>query len=281
MIISIKPKARQSSKSCIIKTQERNSAGLYSARHLLLQLDRQGEPMIRLVSCRLAPPPLLTHCSRADIPETYKVPLCGPSSNAMMANLPGSKGPFVNLQLPPHLQTTPMSPSFVPLTPLYTPSLARPSSPWTMPPPPPSTPVSLPVSCSAPPAAHPFLQDYAMLVLNNYQRLQHHQQQQEELLAPNFTSGQSISPSGSQSNQNSGMNGSSGMGSSLHSSPLRLRSPRNSSPVNSGGNLTNNLHKLDLTSGSSGIGGVTQNSDKEMSQDLSIILSGMTVEDRR
>ena len=50
MIISIKPKARQSSKSCIIKTQERNSAGLYSARHLLLQLDRQGEPMIRFVS---------------------------------------------------------------------------------------------------------------------------------------------------------------------------------------------------------------------------------------
>merc|ERR550532_2482068 len=74
VFISIKPKARQSSKSCIIKTQERNSAGLYAARHLLLQLDRQGEPMIR-----------------ADIPETYKVPLCGPSSNAMMANLPGSK----------------------------------------------------------------------------------------------------------------------------------------------------------------------------------------------
>ena len=59
------------------------------------------------------------------------------------------------------------------------------------------------------------------------------------------------------------------------------RSPHNSSPVNHGGNLTNNLHKLDLTSGSSGIGGVTQNSDKEMSQDLSLILSGMTVEDRR
>jgi len=264
VIISIKPKARQSSKSCIIKTQERNSAGLYSARHLLLQLDRQGEPMIR-----------------ADIPETYKVPLCGPSSNAMMASLPGSKGPFVNLPLPPQLQTTPMSPSFVPLTPLYTPTLARPSSPWTMPPPPPSTPVSLPVSCSAPPASHPFLQDYAMLVLNNYSRLQQHQQQQEEHLRPNFSSGQSVSPSGSGCNQNSGMNGSSGLGSSLHSSPLRLRSPRNSSPVHAGGNLTNNLHKLDLTSGSSGIGGVTQNSDKEMSQDLSLILSGMTVEDRR
>ena len=30
--ISIKPKARQTNKSCIVKTQERNSAGLYLAR---------------------------------------------------------------------------------------------------------------------------------------------------------------------------------------------------------------------------------------------------------
>ena len=211
---------------------------------------------------------------RADIPETYKVPMSGPSSNAVMATLPGTKGPFVSLA--GHLHPAPLSPSLVPLTPVYTPSLARPSSPWTLPPPPPSTPVS----CSAPPANHPFLQDYAMLVLNNYNRL-HHQHQEEEHLMPTFNSGQSVSPSGSQCNQNSGMNGSSGMGSSLHSSPLRLRSPRNSSPVNAGGNLTNNLHKLDLTSGSSGIGGVTQGSDKEMSQDISVILSGMTVEDRR
>ena len=198
----------------------------------------------------------------------------------MMASLPGSKGPFVNLALPGHLGSTPLSPSYLPLTPVYTPSLARPSSPWTLPPPPPSTPVS----CSAPPVSHPFLQDYAMLVLNNYNRLQQHQHHQEDHLVPNFTSGQSVSPSGSQCNQNSAMNGSSGMGSSLasiQSSPLRLRSPRNSSPVTAGGNLTNNLHKLDLTTGSSGIGGVTQGSDKEMSQDISVILSGMTVEDRR
>ena len=56
VIISIKPKARQTSKSCIVKAQERNSAGLYNARHVLLQLDRQGEPVVR-----------------ANIPETYKV----------------------------------------------------------------------------------------------------------------------------------------------------------------------------------------------------------------
>ena len=39
--ISIKPKARQTNKSCIIKAQERNCAGVYIARHHLLQLDRQ------------------------------------------------------------------------------------------------------------------------------------------------------------------------------------------------------------------------------------------------
>ena len=91
--------------------------------------------------------------------------------------------------------------------------------------------------------------------------------------------------------QHSG-HGSSGMGSSLHSSPLRLRSPgrgkqpgrspRNSSPVAPGGNLTANLHKLDLTTGSSGIvSHDTQLGDKEMSQDISVLLSGMSVGDRR
>ena len=86
-------------------------------------------------------------------------------------------------------------------------------------------------------------------------------------------------------NQHSG-HGSSGMGSSLHSSPLRLRSPhkagrspRNSSPVNPGGNLTNNLHKLDLTSASSGIG--HHSHDKDITQDISVLLSGMGVSDRR
>ena len=69
-------------------------------------------------------------------------------------------------------------------------------------------------------------------------------------------------------------------------SPRRQgRSPRNSSPVNpSGGNLTANLHKLDITTGSSGIGGVTAGSEKNntaMSQDLSVLLSEMNVGDRR
>jgi len=274
VIISIKPKARQSSKSCIIKTQERNSAGLYSSRHVLLQLDRQGEAVIR-----------------ADIPETYKVPLSGSSSNLVMASLPATKGPFMSMQP-------------VPLTPVFTPTLAsRPPSPWQLPPPPPSTPVS---GLAAPGQQLPFLQaEYQMLLMSNISRLQqeqHRQHQQPGLQYPeehhlvpaNYNTAQSISPSPSQGHggtQHSG-HGSSGMGSSLHSSPLRLRSPgrgkqparspRNSSPVAPGGNLTANLHKLDLTTGSSGIvSHDTQLGDKEMSQDISVLLSGMSVGDRR
>jgi len=269
--ISIKPKARQTNKSCIVKTQERNSAGLYMARHILLQLDRQEETLVR-----------------AEIPETYKVPLSGSSSNFVMATMPANRGPYlnVNTNLANMANPSPLSPSYMPMTPVYTPSLARPPSPWQMPPPPPSTPVS---GLAGLPPNHPYLQDYAMLVLNNITRLQ--QQQGEQ----NTQGAQSMSPSPSQSGgPPAGLSGhgSSGMGSSLHSSPLRLRSPRrqgrsprNSSPVNpSGGNLTANLHKLDITTGSSGIGGVTAGSDKNntaMSQDLSVLLSEMNVGDRR
>merc|ERR1719489_534815 len=269
--ISIKPKARQTNKSCIIKAQERNCAGVYIARHHLLQLDRQEEPLVR-----------------AEIPETYKVPLSGSSSNYVMATMPANRGPYlhVNTNLANMANPSPLSPSYMPMTPVYTPSLARPPSPWQMPPPPPSTPVS---GLGGLPPNHPYLQDYAMLVLNNITRLQ---QQQEE---QNTRGTQSVSPSPSQSGgPPAGLSGhgSSGMGSSLHSSPLRLRSPRrqgrsprNSSPVNpSVGNLTANLHKLDITTGSSGIGGVSAGSDKNntaMSQDLSVLLSEMNVGDRR
>merc|ERR1719312_2309991 len=286
VITSIKPKARQTNKSCIIKTQERNSAGLYMARHNLLQLDRQEESLVR-----------------AEIPETYKVPLSGSSSNYVMATMPANRGPYlnVNTNLANLATPSPLSPNFMPMTPLYTPTLARPTStsPWQVPPPPPSTPVT---GLGGLPPNHPYLQDYAMLVLNNITRL--HQQQQEDQNSLGTQpvpfhghqySGQSVSPSPSQSGGAAGGlsgHGSSGMGSSLHSSPLRLRSPRrqgrsprNSSPVNpSGGNLTANLHKLDITTGSSGIGGVTAGSDKNntaMSQDLSVLLSEMNVGDRR
>jgi len=271
--ISIKPKARQTNKSCIVKTQERNSAGLYLARHLLLQLDRQEETLVR-----------------AEIPETYKVPMSGSSSNFVMATMPANRGPYLNINT--HLanitSASPMSPSYMPLTPVYTPSLARPPSPWQMPPPPPSTPVS---GLGGLPPNHPYLQDYAMLVLNNITRLQ---QQQDEHVSGSRTNGQyggqSVSPTPSQSGGNNhavSAHGSSGMGSSLHSSPLRLRSPhrqgrspRNSSPVNPSGNLTANLHKMDMTTGSSGIGGVSSVTDKNnssMSQDLSVLLSEMSV----
>jgi len=266
--ISVKPKARQTSKSCIVKTQERNTEGLYKTRHILLQLDRQDEAQVR-----------------AEIPETYKVPLAGSSSISAMAALPVSRAPYlnVNTHMANMASASPVSPSCMPMTPVYTPSLSRPPS-TMIPPPPPSTPVS---GLSGLPPNHPYLQDYAMLVLNNITRLQQQQEEQARLEAhgggpashlPAASPG--LSQSGSGGTGCLSGHGSSGVGSSLHSSPLRNnRSPRNSSPVNPSGNLTANLYKLDITSGSSGIGGlsaVTEN-NSTMSQELSVLLSEMNV----
>ena len=127
---------------------------------------------------------------RAEIPETYKVPLVGSSSNSCMATAPPTKrGPYLNIntQLANSLGTSPLSPTYN--TTVYTPSMARsvllssnnvlllmsrPYSPWqqqaTLPsclPPPPSTPVG---GLAGLPPNHPFLQDYAMLVLRNMNR---------------------------------------------------------------------------------------------------------------
>ena len=134
---------------------------------------------------------------RAEIPETYKVPLVGSSSNSCMATAPPTRGPYLNIntQLANSLGTSPLSPAYMPGTPVYTPSMARfvalfihpkakfvasrPNSPWQQqanlptclppPPPPPSTPVG---GLAGLPPNHPFLQDYAMLVLQNMNRLQ-------------------------------------------------------------------------------------------------------------
>ena len=169
-----------------------------------------------------------------------------------MAAMPANRGPYLNINT--HLANlataTPLSPSYMPFTPVYTPSLARPPSPWQLPPPPPSTPVS---GLSGLPPNHPYLQDYAMLVLNNITRLQQQQEEQQNMgksagasnrkTASNLHSSvQSMSPpksfSGGQAGGISG-HGSSGMGTSLTSPQLlshrQGRSPRNSSPNNPGG----------------------------------------------
>merc|ERR1719300_1643934 len=303
--ISIKPKARQMNKSCIIKAQERNCAGVYIARHTLLQLDRQEEPLVR-----------------AEIPETYKVPLVGSSSNSCMATAPATRGPYlnVNTQLANSLSTSPLSPAYMPGTPVYSPSLARPNSPWHQqaslptclpppPPPPPSTPVG---GLAGLPPNHPFLQDYAMLVLQNMNRLQQqaaqqhsHQQAQEGELQVGQPSQPAVSPSQNQDREavktrpavspyqnTDGVSGntSSGLGSSLHSSPLRRSSPRypvprNSSPTHAGGNLTAQAHKMDMSGGAgSGAGEGKEGGGGAGSGgicNLSAILSDLSCGDRR
>ena len=136
---------------------------------------------------------------RAEIPETHKVPLVGSSSNSCMATAPPTRGPYLNIntQLANSLGTSPLSPAYMPGTPVYTPSMARsviptfyvykvvillisrPNSPWQQqaslpsclppPPPPPSTPVG---GLAGLPPSHPFLQDYAIVVLQNMNGLQ-------------------------------------------------------------------------------------------------------------
>ena len=54
--ISIKPKHRQGCKSVLIKAQERSASMIYSARHRLLKMEQEEEPLII-----------------ADVPESYKV----------------------------------------------------------------------------------------------------------------------------------------------------------------------------------------------------------------
>jgi len=268
--ITIKPKARQSNKSCIIKTQERNVGGMYNARHKLLDLE--GDVV------------------RAEIPETYKVPLVGSSSTFHIASLPANRAPFLmqaaNPQLQGALVGSPLSPNLIPspagvYTPV-TPTFA-PGSPWAFP----AGATTLPL-----PTPNP---DYPRLSPNQYQEMmllmglkqqqaeaekklqlqQQHQQQLKQLhqqhlhqqaLAQQQHAQQQHYHQQQQQMQHqlqmekkkwssppnvSKTNSGSDLGSSMQSSPHH--SPRNSSPVNAAGNLTNNLHKMDLTGCSSGI----------------------------
>jgi len=267
--ITIKPKARQSNKSCIIKTQERNVGGMYNARHKLLDLE--GDIV------------------RAEIPETYKVPLVGSSSTFHIASLPANRAPFLmqaaNSQLQGALVGSPLSPNLIPspagvYTPV-TPTFA-PGSPWAFP----AGATSLPL-----PTPNP---DYPRLSPNQYQEMmllmglkqqqaeaekklqlqQQHQQQLKQLHQQHLHQ-QALAQQQHAQQQHyhqqqqlqhqlqmekkkwssppnvSKITSGSDLGSSMQSSPHH--SPRNSSPVNAGGNLTNNLHKMDLTGCSSGI----------------------------
>jgi len=283
--ISVKPKARQSNKSVIIKAQERNANGMYLARADLLTLEDGSV--------------------RAEIPETYKVPLINNSANYCVT-LPTNRSTYLNINtgLANTYGASPASPGYIasPYTPgaitpvnigpAFTPSLARPNSPWfnaappthspahqtsvVQPPNPPNTPVGG-VGLGGLPPNHPYLQDYAMLVLNNITRLQQQQQEAEREQQRAKQAGTWPSPN---SSGHVGFS-SSGMGSSLHSSPVD--SPRNSSPVNAAGNL--NLHKMDITNNSTipgnGSSGIATDKNSTIGSDISAILSELSVGDRR
>ena len=64
---------------------------------------------------------------RAEIPETYKVPLVGSSSNSCMATAPPTRGPYLNINtlLANSMGTSPLSPAHILGTPVYISSMAR------------------------------------------------------------------------------------------------------------------------------------------------------------
>ena len=64
---SIKPKHRQTSKSVLIRAQERNASAVYEARHRLLKLEDDEEELVK-----------------AEIPEAYKIM---PASSQLLSSL--------------------------------------------------------------------------------------------------------------------------------------------------------------------------------------------------
>ena len=97
--VNVKPKARQTNKSCIVKTQERNTGGMYLARHLMLQLDKQEEVLVR-----------------AEVPETYKVNLSPFKSyfDIAMVSTDAQRFLTVSTVWSFYLQSLPRSPSRAP-----------------------------------------------------------------------------------------------------------------------------------------------------------------------
>lgn len=287
--VSIKPKQRQSNKSVLIKAQERDASGIYAARHRLLGLDDDDPPII------------------ADIPETYKLQtgpahlLPGPTlpvhhrrgstSNLLMA--PPTLGPFgtTNMMYNNYGGHSPHQPFFGShggVVPPPNSPYAPPLSPW-------AGAANLPQSPLANLTGfgnvltpnHPYLQDYAWLVLNNITRMQQQQQQQaEEQQHQQQQVRNKIDPDGNNNYieetktpiTSSSHNFLHADGGTDNSPPVNGSSPRNSSPVHDDGNLTNNLSKLDLNqtdkllhnehiSSSSGLG--TSNTSGDMSNNSS------------
>jgi len=240
--ISIKPKHRQGSKSVLIKAQERSASAIYSARYRLLKVEDFDEEV---------------HV-QAEIPETYKVQ---PIPAHLLQSLGGMNQKRTSGPHSPYL-FPPTNPGFfgaggaqsIPPPPPFHPYLMPAQTPWA------GAAAAAAISNVLPPN-HPYLQDYALLVLNNITRLQQqqHQHQQLEQQQKKIASSVNLAKVSSvydPNNNNGWFDGLKndrdrdilkvdGLAVSDQNSPP-IVSPRNSSPVQEGGNLTNNLSQLDL-----------------------------------
>jgi len=239
--ISIKPKHRQGSKSVLIKAQERSASSIYSARFRLIKADDFDEEVL----------------VQAEIPETYKVQpipahLLQSLGGMNQKKTTGHHSPYV---FPPNNHGFFGGAQSIPPPPPFNPYLMPAQTPWA------GAAAAAAMSNVLPPN-HPYLQDYALLVLNNITRLQQQQQQQQQLeqqqkkIASSANLAAKVSAVYDPNNNNGWFDALKndrdrdvlkvdGLGGTGQNSPP-IVSPRNSSPVQEGGNLTNNLSQLDL-----------------------------------
>lgn len=232
--ISIKPKQRQANKSVLIKAQERNASSIYKVRQILLGL--QCDQLV------------------ASIPETYKMPsgsspqLAGESSFLASTAFEAQKGRvnFNHMLYPP--PTQPQEPSYSALPQSIGKYFEGPGQrhPYALGnrfrPPFLQSPQLDPhrfveqvpnygVGNVLPPN-HPYLQDYALLVLKNITRLQ---QQEEQSQLHNLDQRKVEDPNNNIAVRN------------VKKGKDELISPRNSSPLHELGNLTNQLEDLEFS----------------------------------
>jgi len=226
--ISIKPKHRQGSKSVLIKAQERSASSIYSARYRLLKVDDFDEEV------------LVT----AEIPETYKVQ---PIPAHLLQSLGGMNQKKTSGPHSPYVFPTNCNPGFfgagaqsIPPPPPFHPYLMPAQTPWA------GAAAAAAINNVLTPN-HPYLQDYALLVLNNITRLQQQQQQQQQLeQQKKISSAKVYDPNNNNGWFDSHKSDVLKVEGGQNSPPIHGASPRNSSPVHDDGNLTSNLSQLDL-----------------------------------
>jgi len=265
--ISIKPKQRQANKSVMIKAQERNASGMYRARHVILGLE--GDPIkadipetyklqsvsnFYVSSHEPSSDPTFMSFHEADAANPQHLATSSPITDTSGYTQYQNVSPYL-LQNLGNLQAAGLASlaaglghnfALAPSGPILFGGQGQGNSPMARPcfdQIPNFNPYFSGIANSAPWMAsgggfgsiltpnHPYLQDYALRVLNHITQLQQLENQNKLAKAEMLGS----------INNNNYLNADS-------SPPLKGTSPRNSSPVHDNvGNLSNHLDKIDIS----------------------------------